>query len=122
MCRGNLDASIAPHRVEKDHRPHRIKVVDEDLPAIHYVYPLDATSVDPGELLRAIRPAARSIYCLGWGIDQVIADATLVESTSQQLPGERWTPTPRGGRRLRVHRIGSLDALTRATVGSSLAW
>lgn len=109
--RGRPDASIASHRVEKDHRPHRIEVADEDLPAIHYVYPLHATSGDPDKLLRAIRPAARSIHCLGWGIDQVIADATLLESTSRQLAGERWTPTPRGGKRLRVHRVGSLDAL-----------
>jgi len=110
--RGNLDASIALHRVEKDHRPHHIKTVGEELPTIHYVYPLDATTADPAGLLRAIRPAVRSIHCLGWGIDQVVADATLVDSTSDQLEGERWVPTPRGGERLRVPRNGSLEALS----------
>lgn len=110
--RGKLDASIASHRVEKDHRPYHIKTIGDDLPTLHYVYPLDATNADPAELLHAIRPAVRSIHCLGWGIDQVIADATLVESTSHGLTGERWAPTPRGGTRLRVHRNGSLDALT----------
>ena len=110
--RGNRDASIASHRVEKDYRPHRIHTIGDDLPTLHYVYPLDATSVEPGALLAAILPAVRSIHCLGWGVDQVIADATLVDSHSDQFHGERWIPTPRGGRRLRVHRVGSLDALS----------
>ncbi len=110
--RGNADASIASHRIEKDFRPHLIETIGDELPAIHYLYLLDATNADPTELLNAIRPSARSIHCLGWGIDQVIADATLVESASRQPNGERWMPTPRGGRRLRVHRNGSLDALT----------
>lgn len=109
--RGNIDASIASHRIEKDFRPHRIESDRDELPAIHYLYPLDATTADPTELLTAIRPSVRSIHYLGWGIDQVVADATVVEPPSQHLTGERWTPTPRGGRRLRVHRDGSLDAL-----------
>lgn len=110
--RGNIDASIASHRMEKDLRPHRLETLGDDLPAVHYVYPLDATTADPRELLNAIRPAVRSIYSLGWGIDQVAADATLVESDSVIASGERWAPTLRGGRRLRIHRKGSLDALT----------
>jgi CRISPR-associated protein Csb2 len=99
-------------RGAKDFRPHRIETAGDELPAIHYLYPLDATNANPAELLHAIRPSARSIHCLGWGIDQVIADATLVEPSSDNLKGEKWSPAPRGGRRLRVHRNGSLDALT----------
>lgn len=110
--RGNVDASIASHRIEKDFRPHRIETVGDDLPTIHYLYPLEATNADPIELLNAIRPSVRSIYCLGWGVDQVVADAVLVDSSSRLSAGENWTPTPRGGQRLRVHRKGSLDALT----------
>lgn len=98
-------------RTEKDFRPHRIETLGDELPTIHYLYPLDATNADPKELLAAIRPSVRSIHCLGWGIDQVVADATLVESPSELPTGECWTPAPRGGRRLRVHRNGSLDAL-----------
>lgn len=98
-------------RIDKDFRPHRIETVGENLPAVHYIYPLDTTNVDPAALLSAIRPSVRSIHCLGWGIDQVVADARLVGASSRQLEGERWSPTPRGGRRLRVHRSGSLDAL-----------
>ncbi|MCC7409725.1 MAG: type I-U CRISPR-associated protein Cas5/Cas6 [Phycisphaeraceae bacterium] len=98
-------------RTEKNFRPHRIETPVEELPTIHYLYPLDATNADPKELLIAIRPSVRSIHCLGWGIDQVVADAALADSPSKQPTGESWTPTPCGGRRLRVHRSGSLDAL-----------
>ena len=109
--RGNNDASIASHRIEKDFRAHRIEIIGDSLPTLHYLYAIDASNADPGALLSAIRPSVRSIHCLGWGIDQVVADARLVESPSKQLEGERWSPTPRGGRRLRVHRNGSLAAL-----------
>jgi CRISPR-associated protein Csb2 len=109
--RGNVDASIASHRIEKDFRPYRIEIFGDDLPTLHYLYPLDATNADPAQLLAAIRPSVRSIHCLGWGIDQVVADASLVESTSKRPTGENWTSTPRDGKRLRVHRNGSLDAL-----------
>lgn len=109
--RGNIEASIASHRTEKDFRPHCIETVADDLPALHYLYPLDGTSADAGALLYALRPSVRSIHCLGWGIDQVIADATLVDAPLSQATGDTWRPTPRGGRRLRVPRGGSLDAL-----------
>ena len=111
--RGNLDASIASHRVEKDIRPMRIECVGDDLPTLHYLYPLNATTLDHGELLRALRPSVRAITHLGWGIDQVVADATLIDRDSSQLMGERWRPSARAGRRLRVHCRGSLDALTK---------
>jgi CRISPR-associated protein Csb2 len=110
--RGNNGASVASHRIEKDFRPHRIETTGDSLPALHYLYALDTAKADPDALLSAIRPSVRSIHCLGWGIDQVVADASLVESPSTQLEGERWSLTPRGGSRLRVHRSGSLDALT----------
>ena len=109
--RGNEEASIASHRIEKDFRPHSIETTGDGLPTLHYLYVLDAANVDPPALLSAIRSSVRSIHCLGWGIDQVVADASLVESPATQLEGERWSPAPRGGRRLRVHRIGSLDNL-----------
>jgi len=109
--RGNNEASIASHRIEKDFRPHRLHAVGEDLPTLHYLYPLDATTADPDELLNAIRPSVRSVYSLGWGIDQVVADATLVDPSLKHPVGESWKLSARGGNRLRVHRSGSLDAL-----------
>jgi CRISPR-associated protein Csb2 len=109
--RGNNDAGIASHRIEKDLRPHRIETIGDTLPALHYLYSLDDANTDADVLLSAIRPSVRSIHCLGWGIDQVVADVRLVESPSEQLEGERWLPTTRGGKRLRVHQHGSLDGL-----------
>lgn len=111
--RGNLDAGIASHRIEKDIHPIRIETTSDDLPALHYLYPLDAVTLAPNELLRAIRPSVRAITHLGWGIDQVVADATLIDQSSVEPSGERWLPSTQAGRRLRVHRGGSLDALTK---------
>ncbi len=111
--RGNLDASIAEYRMEKDFRPMRIETLGDDLPTVHYFYPLDATTLDADELLRAIRPSVRAVTHLGWGIDLVIGDATLIDRFSLQPSGEWWLPSARAGRRLRVHRNGSLDALTK---------
>lgn len=100
-------------RTEKDFRPMRIESVGENLPAIHYIYPLDATTLNPDELLRTIRPSVRAITHFGWGIDQVVADVTLTSRDAPQFVGERWLPSAQAGRRLRVHRKGSLAALTR---------
>lgn len=111
--RGNLDARIASHRVEKDFRPMRIDILGDDLPTLYYLYPLDAMTLNPDGLLRAVRPSVRAITHLGWGIDQVIADAAMIDPSSMQLTGERWLPSARTGQRLRVHRNGSLDALTK---------
>lgn len=110
--RGSTDISIASHRVEKDLRPYSIETSGGGLPTLHYLYELDGANADPEALLQAVRPSVRSIHCLGWGIDPVVADAKLMESPAKQLEGETWSLTSCGGRRLRVHRKGSLDALT----------
>lgn len=111
--RGNLDASIASHRIEKDIRPMRIDNSNDELPSLHYIYPLDAVTIDPDELLQTIRPYVRTITHLGWGVDQVAADAMLIDRSSIQPSGERWLPSINTGRRLRVHRKGSFEALTK---------
>lgn len=110
--RGNIDASIASHRMEKDIRPIRITVSDESIPALHYLYPLTQPATDAERLLAVVRPCVRSIYSLGWGIDQVVADATLLASTEfPNSAGYRWQPADSGRHRLRAHRKGSLHAL-----------
>ena len=76
--RGNNDASIASHRMEKDIRPIRINFASDAIPELHYLYPLDAPLAECEQLLGVIRPCVRSISALGWGIDQVAADATLL--------------------------------------------
>lgn len=111
--RGNLDESIASHRMEKDVRPMRIDADGDNLPTLHYLYRLGSGAPGPQAQLRAIRPSVRAITHLGWGIDQVVGDAVLLNSSSSLAAGERWLPSARSGRRLRVHRHGSLDALCR---------
>lgn len=109
--RGNLDESIAEHRIEKDVRPIRVDTSGDQLPALHYLYPLGDSSLDMEELLSIIRPCVRAVTHLGWGIDQVAGDAALVDSSRDHLTGERWSPSRSSGVRLRLHRSGSLDAL-----------
>jgi len=108
--RGNLEATIASHRTKKDIRPSRIESVGDELPELHYLYSLEGTGLDPGTLLKTLRPSVRAITHLGWGIDQTIVDASLVEE-GIELPGERWYPSPQGTVRLRTHRQGSLESL-----------
>jgi CRISPR-associated protein Csb2 len=112
--RGNLEASIASHRVEKDIRPIRIAQSGDSIPELHYLYPLGPSVGDAKKLLEVIRPCMRSISALGWGIDQVVADATLLTEQGDPSPkGERWQPASSGQHRVRVHRAGSLVALRR---------
>lgn len=111
--RGNYDESIAKHRVEKNHRPYRLELLGDDLPSIHYLYSFDSTNINVAGLLEAIRPSVRAVTHIGWGIDQVVADATLIESTQGIPAGERWNPARKGAKRLRVPRSGSLDELLR---------
>ena len=109
--RGNLDASIAEYRIEKDIRPMRIQAADEELPVLHYLYPLERVTLEPEEMVAVLRPSVRSITHLGWGIDQVAADVNLVQRSEVSDTGERWLPSELGGRPLRVPRSGTLDAL-----------
>lgn len=110
---GKPEASIAEHRTEKDHRPHRLHTVGDDLPTVHYLYDLASTTADPQSVLESIRPSVRSITHLGWGIDQVIGDARLLSSEqAAQLIGERFLPTPTGGQPLRSPIKGTLEALS----------
>ena len=110
--RGNIDASIAAHRMEKDIRPMRINCTDDALPELHYLFPSDRSAEDCQNLLNVIRPCVRSISALGWGIDLVAADATLLtDSAIPASQGHRWQPASTGRHRLRVQRQSSLHAL-----------
>jgi CRISPR-associated protein Csb2 len=110
--RGDLDASVASHRGEKDFRPIQIPISDEAMPSVHYLYPLEASVAECERLVSCIRPCVRSISALGWGIDQVAADAVLLtEKHARDLSGDHWQPVAAGGNRIRVSCRGSLRAL-----------
>jgi CRISPR-associated protein Csb2 len=104
-ARGNTDASIAEHRVEKDVRPTLLTGE-----AVHYLFPLGDGTCPHLEVLKA---ATRSITHLGWGIDMVAANAAVIpEADADKLHGERWRPVKdSSGRGLRVPVVGTLDAL-----------
>ena len=110
--RGNINESMALHRIDKDVRPIRISHSDDAAPELHYLYTLQPSVVEAQSLLNTIRPCVRAISALGWGIDTVVADATLLsDSGVPGTHGQRWQPAATGRHRLRVQRSGSLLAL-----------
>ena len=100
------DSDIADYRTEKDVRP---MLLSGD--AVHYLYPLPNGRCPHFDVLTA---AARSITHLGWGVDMVAGDASIMSGEqAAALVGHRWQPTPVGGTPLRVPIAGTLDDLMR---------
>jgi CRISPR-associated protein Csb2 len=111
--RGNYstvgDANPATHRAMKTIRPTRLRE-DE---AIHFLFRL-GDPVTPGEAghVEVLKAIAGSVAALGWGIDLVVARASVLNKREvDALAGERWVEgtTRRNG--LRVPIAGTLDAL-----------
>jgi CRISPR-associated protein Csb2 len=112
--RGDIDASMAKHRIEKDVWPTRLISDERELPAIRYLYTLPPSDPEFGQAPKVITEAARSITHLGQGIDMVTANASIIDGdTASKLPGERWHPATGGTFRLRVPRDDTLDGLIR---------
>ncbi len=104
---GGREASIADYRAEKDVRPMRLRGE-----AVHYLMPLDS---DSSAEMKVLTAAARSITHLGWGVDMVAADASVVSSAeAATLTGERWQPVDDpSATGYRVPIAGTVDALMR---------
>lgn len=104
-ARGDIEASMATFRVEKDVRPTNLH--NE---AVRFLFPLPDSHCPYFEVLQA---AARSVTHLGWGIDLVAGNAeVLSESAVAELKGEVWRPSQDSrGTSLRVPITGTLDAL-----------
>jgi CRISPR-associated protein Csb2 len=85
-ARGDTETSMAKFRVEKDVRPTHLRGGD----AVHYLFPLAGGACPHFDVLTA---ASRSITHLGWGVDMVAGNASLLTNDEAvQLPGERWQP------------------------------
>jgi len=98
--------SITGRRTEKDVRPMHLFGQ-----AVHYLYSLAGGTCPHLDILAA---AARSITHLGWGIDMVVGNASVVsDREAASLQGHRWQPAAMGGAVLRVPREGTLDNLMR---------
>ncbi len=79
---------------EVDPRTHRtMKEIGPVLlrgDAVHYVW---AIPEGPSEHVEAISCSARSLSALGWGIDMVVGDASVLSAGEvDRLVGERWLP------------------------------
>ena len=107
-ARGDTETSMAKFRVKKDVRPTHLHGGD----AVHYLFPLSDGSCPHLDVLAA---AARSITHLGWGVDMVAGNASLItEEESSKLPGERWLPADgQAGNHLRAPQDGTLNDLIR---------
>jgi CRISPR-associated protein Csb2 len=100
------NASIADYRSEKDVRP--MHLLGE---AVHYLYPLRDGTCSYLDILTA---AARSITHLGWGIDMVVGNASVISGEQAAgLSGHRWQPSTTGSTALRVPIEGTIDDLMR---------
>ena len=85
-----------------------------DDPAVHYVWECDTATRE----IDGVIDAARSLICLGLGIDMAFADARIItEETIGTISGIRWLPKPgmyRDGGMLRLPKDHSLADLLRA--------
>jgi CRISPR-associated protein Csb2 len=103
-------ASIADYRTEKDVRPTNLLSLED---SVHFLWRLSDSDHDIGTHKEVLFAAARSITHLGWGIDMVVANASIIsDAGARKLPGERWRPTVGSSATgYRVPIEGTLDAL-----------
>jgi CRISPR-associated protein Csb2 len=102
---GGREASIADYRTEKDVRPTHLKGE-----GVHYLVPIPDEVCPHLEVLSA---AARSMTHLGWGIDMVAGNASVLsQEDADKLAGERWRPVEDASATgYRVPIPGTLDDL-----------
>lgn len=100
--------SLAGNRTEKDVCPAHLRDADS---AVHYVWPVSESGLAPHQAV--LLAAARSITRLGWGVDMVVAHASILSSVEEsRLAGERWQPTDESASTLlRLPAGGTLNAL-----------
>ena len=103
------DANPATHRTMKTVRP----VVLRDGDAVNYVWPLpDPIGDEVRGSIETLREMARSVACLGWGIDMAVGHVAILSTDEvSDLPGERWLPRNAGIAGLRVPIPGALNDL-----------
>ncbi len=104
----NHPIDISGYRAEKRVRPLRLA----DAATVHYLWTFD--NAEFAKHRQPLIALARAVTRLGWGVDLVVADATIEkhDETLTLFPGEHWLPVETaGGSSLRVPIIGTLTAL-----------
>jgi CRISPR-associated protein Csb2 len=93
-------------------RPTRLLGTKPDDNAIHYLFSLTDGGCAHLDVLVA---AAQSITHLGWGLDMVAGNASVIsDDDATRLPGERWRPAEQSAADcLRVPKDGTLGDLAR---------
>jgi CRISPR-associated protein Csb2 len=113
--RGNYsnsgDANPATHRSMKTVRPIRL----QGDATMHYLWALRESDLQFEAVKELLYAAAKSVTHLGWGLDMVAANATvLAHEDATALAGDHWLPAVGGsGVPLRVPMQGTFDDLTR---------
>ena len=104
------DKDISNFRSEKFIRSTQIRS-DDDFPSVHYLWPL-TNEIDRTTATKLF-PSVRAISQFGWGIDLVVADASIIsEAEAELIAGVRWRPSESsGGQPLRVPIHGTYDDL-----------
>ncbi len=111
--RGNYsnvgDSNPATHRTMKTVRSVLLREGD----AVNYVWLLpDPISGEVRGSIETLREIARSVVCLGWGIDMAIGHGEILSAEeTNALPGERWLPYGAGMAGLRVPVLGTFNDL-----------
>ena len=103
------DDSMANYRSEKTVRPTLLQEGE----AVHYLWPLAGATDELANYCDILFTSVRSITHVGWGVDIVVADASVLnEADAAQLQGKRYSPTDEEtDRTLRVPQHGTLDDL-----------
>jgi len=104
------DKDLSRFRTEKDVQPYILPSKE----GLYYVWAVGELREDERALAEMLREAVASITHLGWGIDQVVAEANwLSEEEVDELPGVRYSPVDRPGVRVLPAAVpGTFDALT----------
>jgi CRISPR-associated protein Csb2 len=102
------EGSPEKHRTMKSVRPHCLP----EGAVVRYAWPIDGNEPETA----FIAAVSRNVVALGWGIDLVVGDGTVVNDAafgdiaSNQM---RWEPRGDGSQELRVPMNGTLDDLVR---------
>jgi len=104
------EAKIGTKRTNKPVYP----TLFHDEEAFYYLWPLVGTPDGLTQHGEVLFTAVRSITHVGWGVDLVVADASILdEASAAALPGQRFISSEDGhaGETLRVPQRGTLDDL-----------